>query len=169
MASSWLLTVESTERLALPVACAEPSSSSTGGARQVPLSEHFLAGLASADLRPEEVLESVHIPHSQKVRFTRPLLGAGSPFLTLNPVFTLKQRRKDVGPSHDFLFPRQQLQASPPGRQPRGGCRVLFQLWVRLLRPAVGPASSCSQTDSGTWRLGGPPTPPPATPTVHRR
>nr|KAF6336124.1 hypothetical protein mMyoMyo1_000773 [Myotis myotis] len=39
---------------------------SAGGARQVPLSEHFLAGLASADLRPEEVLESVHIPHSQK-------------------------------------------------------------------------------------------------------
>ncbi|XP_021573473.1 aldehyde oxidase 2 [Carlito syrichta] len=39
------------------------------GRRQIPLNEHFLAGLASADLKPEEILESVHIPHSQKWGF----------------------------------------------------------------------------------------------------
>uniref|UniRef100_A0A2K5WHA8 aldehyde oxidase n=1 Tax=Macaca fascicularis TaxID=9541 RepID=A0A2K5WHA8_MACFA len=39
------------------------------GTRQIPLNEHFLAGLASADLKPEEILESVHIPHSQKWEF----------------------------------------------------------------------------------------------------
>lgn len=44
------------------------SFSSTEGTRRIPLSEHFLAGLASADLKPEEILESVYIPHSQKVR-----------------------------------------------------------------------------------------------------
>ena len=44
------------------------SFSSAEGTRQIPISEHFLAGLASADLKPEEVLESVYIPHSQKVR-----------------------------------------------------------------------------------------------------
>ncbi|XP_077010743.1 aldehyde oxidase 2 [Tamandua tetradactyla] len=42
---------------------------SKGGARQIPLNEHFLTGLASADLKPEEILESVHIPHSQKWEF----------------------------------------------------------------------------------------------------
>ncbi|ELW62680.1 Aldehyde oxidase [Tupaia chinensis] len=36
------------------------------GSRQIPLNEYFLAGLASADLRPKEILESVHIPHSRK-------------------------------------------------------------------------------------------------------
>lgn len=44
------------------------SFSSTEGTRQIPLNDHFLAGLASADLKPEEILESVYIPHSQKVR-----------------------------------------------------------------------------------------------------
>ncbi|XP_006862099.1 PREDICTED: aldehyde oxidase-like [Chrysochloris asiatica] len=39
------------------------------GMRQIPLNEHFLAGLASADLKPEELLESVHIPHSHKWEF----------------------------------------------------------------------------------------------------
>uniref|UniRef100_A0A0D9REZ2 aldehyde oxidase n=1 Tax=Chlorocebus sabaeus TaxID=60711 RepID=A0A0D9REZ2_CHLSB len=42
---------------------------SAEGTRQIPLNEHFLAGLASADLKPEEILESVHIPHSQKREF----------------------------------------------------------------------------------------------------
>ncbi|KAM6178134.1 aldehyde oxidase 2 [Rhynchocyon petersi] len=39
------------------------------GARQIPLNEHFLAGLAGANLKPEEILESVHIPHSRKWEF----------------------------------------------------------------------------------------------------
>uniref|UniRef100_A0A8D0W2S8 aldehyde oxidase n=1 Tax=Sus scrofa TaxID=9823 RepID=A0A8D0W2S8_PIG len=39
------------------------------GTRQIPLSEHFLAGLASADLKPGEILESVYIPHSRKWEF----------------------------------------------------------------------------------------------------
>nr|XP_040149313.1 aldehyde oxidase-like isoform X1 [Ictidomys tridecemlineatus] len=39
------------------------------GTRQIPLNEHFLAGLASADLKPEEILESVYIPHSRKWEF----------------------------------------------------------------------------------------------------
>ncbi|NP_001289859.1 aldehyde oxidase 2 [Saimiri boliviensis] len=42
---------------------------SAEGTRQIPLNEHFLAGLASADVEPEEILESVHIPHSQKWEF----------------------------------------------------------------------------------------------------
>uniref|UniRef100_A0A2I3GXZ7 FAD-binding PCMH-type domain-containing protein n=1 Tax=Nomascus leucogenys TaxID=61853 RepID=A0A2I3GXZ7_NOMLE len=42
---------------------------SAEGTQQIPLNEHFLAGLASADLKPEEILESVHIPHSQKWEF----------------------------------------------------------------------------------------------------
>ncbi|KAM6174713.1 aldehyde oxidase 2-like [Erethizon dorsatum] len=42
---------------------------SEGGARLIPLDEHFLAGVASADLRPGEILESVHIPHSRKWEF----------------------------------------------------------------------------------------------------
>uniref|UniRef100_A0A8C9I0K8 aldehyde oxidase n=1 Tax=Piliocolobus tephrosceles TaxID=591936 RepID=A0A8C9I0K8_9PRIM len=42
---------------------------SAEGTRQIPLNEHFLAGLASADLKAEEILESVHIPHSQKWEF----------------------------------------------------------------------------------------------------
>ncbi|KAB1279437.1 Aldehyde oxidase 2 [Camelus dromedarius] len=49
--------------------CAEMSLSSTEGTRQIPLSKHFLAGLASADLKPEEILESVSIPHSRKWEF----------------------------------------------------------------------------------------------------
>uniref|UniRef100_A0A4X1VBT7 aldehyde oxidase n=1 Tax=Sus scrofa TaxID=9823 RepID=A0A4X1VBT7_PIG len=39
------------------------------GTRQIPLGEHFLAGLASADLKPGEILESVYIPHSRKWEF----------------------------------------------------------------------------------------------------
>ncbi|XP_025785416.1 aldehyde oxidase 2-like [Puma concolor] len=39
------------------------------GTRQIPLNDHFLAGLASADLKPEEILESVYLPHSQKWEF----------------------------------------------------------------------------------------------------
>ncbi|XP_052605482.1 aldehyde oxidase 2 [Peromyscus californicus insignis] len=39
------------------------------GTRQIPLNGHFLAGLASADLKPEEILGSVYIPHSQKWEF----------------------------------------------------------------------------------------------------
>ncbi|XP_054978420.1 aldehyde oxidase 2 [Sorex araneus] len=39
------------------------------GSRQIPLNDHFLAGSASADLKPEEILESVFIPHSQKWEF----------------------------------------------------------------------------------------------------
>ncbi|XP_069343758.1 aldehyde oxidase 2 [Eulemur rufifrons] len=42
---------------------------SAEGTRQIPLDEYFLAGLASADLKPEEILESVHIPHSRKWEF----------------------------------------------------------------------------------------------------
>lgn len=41
---------------------------STEGLRQIPLNGHFLTGLASADLKPKEILGSVYIPHSQKVR-----------------------------------------------------------------------------------------------------
>ncbi|TKC45133.1 hypothetical protein EI555_005578, partial [Monodon monoceros] len=36
--------------------------------QQIPLSEHFLAGLASADLEPEGIAESAYIPHSQKAQ-----------------------------------------------------------------------------------------------------
>uniref|UniRef100_A0A673T1X2 aldehyde oxidase n=1 Tax=Suricata suricatta TaxID=37032 RepID=A0A673T1X2_SURSU len=39
------------------------------GTRQMPLNDHFLAGLASADLKPDEILESMYIPHSQKWEF----------------------------------------------------------------------------------------------------
>ncbi|KAM7316176.1 hypothetical protein ACRRTK_024856 [Alexandromys fortis] len=39
------------------------------GARQIPLDGSFLAGSASADLKPEEILTSVYIPHSQKWEF----------------------------------------------------------------------------------------------------
>nr|XP_012594522.1 aldehyde oxidase 2 isoform X3 [Microcebus murinus] len=42
---------------------------SAEGTRQIPLDECFLAGLASADLKPEEILESVHIPPSRKWEF----------------------------------------------------------------------------------------------------
>ncbi|XP_048200158.1 aldehyde oxidase 2 [Perognathus longimembris pacificus] len=42
---------------------------SEGGPRQIPLNDHFLAGVVSADLKPEEILESVFIPHSQKWEF----------------------------------------------------------------------------------------------------
>lgn len=67
--SSLLLTFKSTEYSGIPCCnCAEMSFSSTEGTRQIPLNEHFLAGLASVDLKPEEILESVYIPHSQKVR-----------------------------------------------------------------------------------------------------
>ncbi|XP_035879007.1 aldehyde oxidase 2 [Phyllostomus discolor] len=39
------------------------------GTRQIPLNEHFLAGLPRADLKPEEILQSVYIPHSRKWEF----------------------------------------------------------------------------------------------------
>ncbi|EDL99005.1 rCG22451 [Rattus norvegicus] len=39
------------------------------GLRQIPLNGHFLAGLANEDLKPEEILGSVYIPHSQKREF----------------------------------------------------------------------------------------------------
>ncbi|KAM9249001.1 LOW QUALITY PROTEIN: aldehyde oxidase 2-like [Dugong dugon] len=39
------------------------------GMRQIPLNEDFLAGLASANLKPQEILASVHIPHSHKWEF----------------------------------------------------------------------------------------------------
>ncbi|XP_023366041.1 aldehyde oxidase 2 isoform X1 [Otolemur garnettii] len=42
---------------------------SAEGTRQIPLNEHFLAGLESTDLKPEEILESVYIPHSRKGEF----------------------------------------------------------------------------------------------------
>ncbi|NP_001041597.1 aldehyde oxidase 2 [Canis lupus familiaris] len=42
---------------------------SVEGARQMPLNERFLAGLASADLKPEEILESVYVPHSHAWEF----------------------------------------------------------------------------------------------------
>lgn len=41
---------------------------STEGKRQVPLNEEFLRRCPSADLKPEEILISVNIPHSRKVR-----------------------------------------------------------------------------------------------------
>ncbi|XP_023398808.2 aldehyde oxidase 2-like [Loxodonta africana] len=65
-----LLTFKSTEKSCFSCHnCAAMSFSSTEGMRQIPLNEHFLAGLASADLKPEEILESVHIPHSHKWEF----------------------------------------------------------------------------------------------------
>ncbi|XP_069851875.1 aldehyde oxidase 2 [Dipodomys merriami] len=42
---------------------------SEDGPRQIPLNDHFLAGAVSADLKPEEILESVYIPHTQKWEF----------------------------------------------------------------------------------------------------
>ncbi|XP_042522937.1 aldehyde oxidase 2 [Dipodomys spectabilis] len=42
---------------------------SEDGPRQIPLNDHFLAGVVSADLKPEEILESVYIPHTQKWEF----------------------------------------------------------------------------------------------------
>ncbi|KAM4836127.1 aldehyde oxidase 2 [Thomomys bottae] len=42
---------------------------SEDGPRQISLNDHFLAGVVSADLKPEEILESVYIPHSQKWEF----------------------------------------------------------------------------------------------------
>uniref|UniRef100_A0A4W2IRA4 aldehyde oxidase n=1 Tax=Bos indicus x Bos taurus TaxID=30522 RepID=A0A4W2IRA4_BOBOX len=43
----------------LAVGNATLNLTSEEGTRRIPLSEHFLAGLASADLKPEEILESV--------------------------------------------------------------------------------------------------------------
>ncbi|XP_010615896.1 aldehyde oxidase 2-like [Fukomys damarensis] len=42
---------------------------SEGGARLVPLDEHFLAGEAKAGLQPGEIVESVHIPHTRQREF----------------------------------------------------------------------------------------------------
>uniref|UniRef100_A0A2K6F1U7 aldehyde oxidase n=1 Tax=Propithecus coquereli TaxID=379532 RepID=A0A2K6F1U7_PROCO len=53
----------------LAVGSATLNLTSAEGTRQIPLNEYFLAGLASADLKPEEILESVHIPHSRKWEF----------------------------------------------------------------------------------------------------
>ncbi|XP_044793002.2 aldehyde oxidase 2 isoform X2 [Bubalus bubalis] len=53
----------------LAVGNATLNLTSEEGTRRIPLSEHFLAGLASADLKLEEILESVYIPHSQKWEF----------------------------------------------------------------------------------------------------
>ncbi|XP_006889202.1 PREDICTED: aldehyde oxidase-like [Elephantulus edwardii] len=53
----------------LAVSSATLNLISEEGKRQIPLNEHFLAGLASADLKPEEILESVYIPHSHKWEF----------------------------------------------------------------------------------------------------
>ncbi|XP_060050166.1 aldehyde oxidase 2 isoform X2 [Erinaceus europaeus] len=49
------------------------------GTRQIPLDEHFLSRLASADLKPEEILESVYIPHSQKWEFVSAFRQAPCP------------------------------------------------------------------------------------------
>ncbi|XP_040827889.1 aldehyde oxidase 2 [Ochotona curzoniae] len=49
------------------------------GARQIPLNESFLARLASADLKPEEILESVYIPHSRKWEFVSAFRQAQCP------------------------------------------------------------------------------------------
>ncbi|KAF3824243.1 hypothetical protein GH733_008528 [Mirounga leonina] len=43
---------------------------STEGKREVPLNEEFLRRCPSADLKPEEILISVNIPHSRKVRMS---------------------------------------------------------------------------------------------------
>ncbi|GAB1284990.1 Aldehyde oxidase 2 [Apodemus speciosus] len=53
----------------LSVGNATLSPLSEEGLRQIPLNGHFLAGLANADLKPEEILGSVYIPHSQKGEF----------------------------------------------------------------------------------------------------
>ena len=43
---------------------------STEGRRQIPLNEQFLRKCPSADLKPEEILISVNIPYSKKVRLS---------------------------------------------------------------------------------------------------
>lgn len=125
---SLALTVKRTERLALPVACAETSSSSAGGTRQVPLSEHFLAGLASADLRPEEVLESVHIPHSQRVRRARPSCSWELLLALWHRIRRLYTEAEggDVCQSHDFLFPSGSCRPQPPGQAAGVGAGCCF-------------------------------------------
>uniref|UniRef100_A0A8C5KDV1 Aldehyde oxidase 2 n=1 Tax=Jaculus jaculus TaxID=51337 RepID=A0A8C5KDV1_JACJA len=62
-----------------PRACSAPnlhlqnrigSQEGPHGTRQIPLDRHFLAGLTqSADLKAQEILESVHLPYSQKWEF----------------------------------------------------------------------------------------------------
>ncbi|XP_063114788.1 aldehyde oxidase 2 isoform X1 [Cavia porcellus] len=52
---------------------------SEGGARLISLDEHFLAGVVSASLQPGEILESVHIPHSQKWEFVFSFRQAQAP------------------------------------------------------------------------------------------
>ncbi|XP_053452765.1 aldehyde oxidase 2 [Nycticebus coucang] len=52
---------------------------SAEGTRQIPLDGHFLAELESTDLKPEEILESVHIPHSQKGEFVSAFRQAQCP------------------------------------------------------------------------------------------
>lgn len=56
------------KRACLSLGCIEMAFPSTEGLRQIPLNGHFLAGLANEDLKPKEILGSVYIPHSQKVR-----------------------------------------------------------------------------------------------------
>ncbi|XP_013367307.1 PREDICTED: aldehyde oxidase 2 isoform X1 [Chinchilla lanigera] len=52
---------------------------SEGGARLMPLDELFLAGTASAGLRPGEILESVHVPYSRKREFVSGFRQAQAP------------------------------------------------------------------------------------------
>ncbi|XP_023568150.1 aldehyde oxidase 2-like isoform X1 [Octodon degus] len=52
---------------------------SEGGVRLIPLDELFLAGVASASLRPGEILESVHIPHLRKWEFVSSFRQAQAP------------------------------------------------------------------------------------------
>lgn len=59
---------------------------STEGKRQVPLNEEFLRRCPSADLKPEEILISVKIPHSRKVRmsFQSPAFTVGLQLVNSN-------------------------------------------------------------------------------------
>ncbi|XP_021105460.1 aldehyde oxidase 2-like isoform X2 [Heterocephalus glaber] len=52
---------------------------SEGGERVIPLDENFLAGVASAGLRPGEMVESVHIPHTRKWEFVSGFRQAQAP------------------------------------------------------------------------------------------
>ncbi|XP_057614609.1 aldehyde oxidase 2 isoform X1 [Chionomys nivalis] len=56
------------------------------GARQIPLDGSFLAGWANADLKPEEVLVSVCIPHSRKWEFVSAFRQAQCPHNALPDV-----------------------------------------------------------------------------------
>lgn len=49
---------------------------SAEGERQIPLNEQFLTKCPSADLKPGEILVSVNIPYSRKVRGSFRFLGS---------------------------------------------------------------------------------------------